>query len=105
MRTLTVIVAAFILHSPPLIALAQNTEATGCKAVPGKACVCGESEACACKTAEQIINPDAALMHGTLLKALLAVVDYRSTAQKRTLQPSEFEPYKFQHRSFEKTWP
>jgi hypothetical protein len=63
------------------LATAPAAGAEDCVAPPGKIC--------SCQTAEEVLDPQAALMDGTMLRALMAVVSYREKKQRPPLRGSE----------------
>ena len=44
---------------------------------------------CSCQTADEIVDPEAVLMDGRMLRALMAVVSYRDRKQRPSLPASE----------------
>jgi hypothetical protein len=61
--------------------------AEDCRGQPGKVCQCS--------TVEEILDPDAALMDGSLFRALLAVMDYRNSKQRSALRATELDVKNF----------
>jgi hypothetical protein len=61
--------------------------AEDCPGPPGKVCQC--------LTAEEVLDPDAALMDGSLFRALLAVTDYRNAKQRSALRSTELDVKNF----------
>jgi hypothetical protein len=92
MKHIVLIAFAFIfIHSSSLVSAQKQPEGSNCREVPGKVCVCGEGRVCSCQTADELVDPEGLTMDGPMLKALLAVVQYRRGSQARSLKESEFK--------------